>query len=191
MKVIFYALTTAALLLWSSPAYSHCDSLDGPVITDAKKALNQKNVDFVLIWVQKEDEAEIRKAFQDALAMREINSETQEFADRYFFETLVRVHRKGEGATFTGLKAAGIGFGPAIDAAEKTVTSKSVESAKQLLLHTVEERLEQRFQKMRSKQNYDPKDVEAGREYVAAYVDFIHYMEEVYALGENEEHHHP
>ncbi|HSE39258.1 MAG TPA: DUF6448 family protein [Acidobacteriota bacterium] len=194
MKFRFCLFTVIAivLLLWSASAYSHCDALDGPVITDAKKALNTKNVNLVLIWVQKDDETEIRKAFEKTLTMRTLNPEAQEFADRYFFETLVRIHRRGEGAAFSGLKEAGQGFGPAIAAADKAVLSESVESAKQLLLHTVEEGIEQRFKKMKSKQNYDRNDVAAGREYVAAYVDFIHYMEGVYTLGsKNEEHDHP
>jgi uncharacterized protein DUF6448 len=189
MKFGLCILAAVALIsLCSGVAYSHCDALDGPVITEAKKALDSKNVNLVLIWVQKNDEAEIRKVFDETLEMRAINSMAKEFADRYFFETLVRIHRKGEGAAYNGLKPAGQDFGPAINAADKAVTSRSIESAKELVLRSVQDGLEQRFERLKAKQNYDRNDIEAGREYVAAYVDFVHYVENVYSLGELTEH---
>jgi hypothetical protein len=89
------------------------------VVQAAQKALETGNVHLVLIWVQKPDEAEITEAFQKALAVRKLNAEAKELADRYFFETLVRIHRAGEGAPYTGLKPAGRDLGPAIPAADK------------------------------------------------------------------------
>ena len=44
-------------------------------------------------------------------------------ADRLLFETAVRVHRAGEGATFTGLKPAGLDVGPAIPLAERALAT--------------------------------------------------------------------
>src|SRR5512139_1003848 len=82
----------------SGKCYAHCDGLDGPVVIAAKNALETENVNLVLIWVQKKDEAEIRKVFQRTLAVRKLNSEAKELADMNFFETLVRIHRAGEGA---------------------------------------------------------------------------------------------
>ena len=38
-----------------------------------------------------------------------------------------------------------------------------------------------RFQKVLATKHFDTKDVRAGREHVKAYVDFVHYAEEVYA----------
>lgn len=161
MKFELYILATIALIsLCSGIAYSHCDAIDGPVIIDAKKALDSKNVNLVLIWVQKNDEVEICKAFDETLKMRMINPEAKEFADRYFFETLVRIHRKGEGAAYTGLKATGQDFGPAITAADKAVISRSIESAKELVVRSVQDGLEQRFERLKAKQNYDRNDVE-------------------------------
>lgn len=199
MKFLFAVMIVTLLLFAPGIARSHCDTLDGPVIMDAKKALDTENVNLVLIWVQKKDEAEIRKAFEETLSMRKLNPQAKGFADRYFFETLVRIHRAGEGAAYTGLQPAGQDLDPAIAAADKAVTSGSIESAKQLLLHTVEEGLMQSFDEVKAKQNYDKNDVAAGREYVAAYIRFIHYLEGVHAMAvkgadhstQSSEHTHP
>jgi hypothetical protein len=64
--------------------------MDGPVIKAAQRALETGNINLVLIWVPKDDEAEIKKAFQKTLTVRKLNSQAKELADMYFFETLVR-----------------------------------------------------------------------------------------------------
>src|SRR5512147_2580967 len=78
-------------------ASAHCDGMDGPVVKAAQKALAAGNVNLALIWVQPGDEGEVRKVFQRTLAVRRLNPEARELADTYFFETLVRLHRSGEG----------------------------------------------------------------------------------------------
>ena len=95
-------------------ASAHCDGFDGPVVKAAQKALQTADVNQVLIWVQPQDEDEIKTAFEETLAVRQLNPQAQAFADRYFFETLVRIHRAGENAPYTGLKPAGRDLGPAI-----------------------------------------------------------------------------
>ena len=49
-------------------------------------------------------------------------------ADLYFFETVVRVHRAGEGAAYNGLKPAGLDEGPVIPIAEKAIETASPEA---------------------------------------------------------------
>ena len=85
----------------------HCDGMDGPVVKAAQKALEIGNVNLVLIWVQKADETEIRNAFAQTMQVRKLSPEAKALADRYLFEALVRLHRVGEGAPYTGLKPAG------------------------------------------------------------------------------------
>src|SRR5688572_7912286 len=99
-------------------AFAHCDSLDGPVVKAAQKALDTQNVDLVLVWGRPEDESEIRIAFNKTLAVRTLGQMAKELADRYFYETVVRLHRAGEGAPYTGLKPAGRDLGQAIPAAD-------------------------------------------------------------------------
>src|SRR6185436_13630003 len=106
-------------------ALAHCDGLDGPVVKAAQRALDTRNPAPVLIWVQDKDEREIRTAFEQTLAVRELSPQAKELADRFFFETVVRVHRAGEGAPFTGLQPAGRDLGPAIPAADKALDEGS------------------------------------------------------------------
>ncbi len=186
------AFALVALLLAPGTALAHCDGLDGPVVTAARKALETGNVNLVLSWVQKADEAEIKAAFQKTLAVRKLNPQAKELADTYFFETLVRVHRAGEGAPYTGLKPAGRDLGPAIPAGDKAIEARSAEALLKLLTDTVHEGLHGRFHQAVEKSGYSKDDVQAGREYVKAYVEYIHYVEGLYeaAKGPAEGHLH-
>lgn len=159
--------------------FAHCDTLGGPVIKAAKKALESGDVRPVLIWVQKQDEATIQKAFQKTLAVRKLNAEAQELADMYFFETLVRIHRAGEGAPFTGLKPAGAEE-PPIAAADKAVESGRVDELAGEISAHVSAGIKKHFHDLMEKKKTMMKSVEAGREFVAAYVTFIHYVEKLY-----------
>ena len=95
------AAVAAAIVGWSATAGAHCDTLDGPVVAAARKALDSNNVNLVLLWVQKKDDAAIRKHFDKTVAVRKAGGQAKELADMYFFETLVRIHRAGEGAGYT------------------------------------------------------------------------------------------
>lgn len=55
------------LLFSPSLALAHCDTLDGPVVKDAKAALETKDVTPVLKWVAKEREEGVKAAFDNAL----------------------------------------------------------------------------------------------------------------------------
>jgi len=176
-----WSLVVAALvLLVPRPAWAHCDGLDGPVVKAAQRALETRNLAFALIWVQEDDEAEIRASFDQTLAVRGLGPQARALADRYFFETLVRVHRAREGAPFTGLKPAGRDLGPAIPAADKAVDSGSVDEVVKLLVGTLEDRLREHFTHLMASRSDRKDDVAAGRAYVKAYVDFIHYVERAY-----------
>ncbi len=168
------------LFLGANNAFAHCDGLDGPVVKAAQKALETGNVNLVLIWVQQKDEAEIKRAFEQTLQVRKLSPEAKQLADVYFFETLVRVHRAGEGAPYTGLKPAGRDLGPAIPAGDKALETGAAEPLVKLLTDTVHNGLHETFTEARAKKNFNRDDVEAGREYVKAYVTFIHYVEGLY-----------
>ncbi len=168
------------LVISSTQVSAHCDGLDGPVVKAAKKALETENVNLVLIWVKKEFEEEIRNSFQNTLKVRKLSQEAKEMADLYFFETLVRLHRQGEGAPYTGLKPAGRDLGPAIPLADKSIELKSAKELFQLLTDEVHNGLHKYFQNVVSKKDYNTNDVDAGREFVESYVLFVHFVERVY-----------
>ena len=112
--------------------------------------------------------------------MRKLGPQAQAFADRYFFETLVRLHRAGENAPYTGLKPAGRDLGPAIPAADKALETGSDEAVIQLLTTKVQEGLRNHFKEVIEKKNFATDDLAAGREFVESYVTYIHYVEGLY-----------
>jgi len=179
-RLIAVAAGVGFFALLPARALAHCDGLDGPVVKAAQRALATRNPALVLIWVQEKDEPEIRKAFEQTLAVRELSPQARELADRFFFETLVRVHRAGEGAPFTGLKPAGRDLGPAIPAADEAVRVGSVEPVRHLLTVAIQDRLRHQFGEVMATKTFQPDDVAAGREYIKAYVEFIHFVERLY-----------
>jgi hypothetical protein len=175
----FAVIAAAVALTWGTAAQAHCDTLDGPVVSEARKALDTGNVNLVLGWVQKKDEAEIRGAFQKASTVRKSGAAAKDLADSYFFETLVRVHRAGEGAPYTGLKPAGE-IEPAIAAADKSIETGKLEPVAKLVIDRTKEGLHKQFDEVAAKKKYNPNDVAAGRAYVGAYVEYVHYVERLY-----------
>lgn len=185
-----FALATALTLLVGQSALAHCDTMDGPVVAAARQALQKGDVNPVLIWVSKDNEAEIKAAFQKTLAVRKLNPAAKDLADTYFFETLVRVHRQGEGAPYTGLKPAGSDLGPAIPAADKALASGDVDVVHKLLADAMQSGLRDKFEKVHARKNFAPGDIAAGREYVEAYVTYLHYVERLYEATKTDAHGH-
>lgn len=182
----------SALGLFAVWGIGHCDGVDGPVVQLAIKALDSGNVNHVLPWVQEKDESEIRRAFDHALSVRKLSRDAKALADRHFFETLVRIHRAGEGAPFTGLKPAGRDLGPAIPAADMALKDGSIEKVVKLLTDAVGKGLRQNFHAAFSHREFAPDDVKAGREFVEVYVPYIHYVERLWRDATSTTHgHHP
>ena len=175
-----FVIGLAFLVSGAGTAFAHCDGLDGPVVAAARKALQANNVNLVLIWVQPPDEAELKNVFQQTLAVRKLSAESRALADRNLFETLVRLHRAGEGAPYTGLKPAGRDLGPAIPAADRSLESGDTRALETLLVNQLRDGLHGAFAAVQSKRGYDPNDVAAGREYVKAYVEYVHFVERLH-----------
>jgi len=168
-------------LILPKQAEAHCDSMDGPVVLAAQEALETGDVNLVLIWVNKEQEDQIRSSFQKALDVRDENEQVREMADMYFFETLVRLHRESEGATYTGLKPAGTDFGPVIPAGDHALETGSLKELRDLIVREFEAGLHAYFDEMMEAKEFDANDVEAGRDFVHKYVEFMHYAAPVYS----------
>lgn len=182
-----------ALLLWALVplgAEAHCDGLDGPVVKAAKAALEANDVNLVLVWVLEEYEPEVRSAFRRTLAVRELSEEAMELADMYFFETVVRLHRLGEGAPYTGLKPAGRDLGPAIPAADRALQTGDIEPLLELLSEELRIGLLQHFRRALNAQDYESSDIDAGREFVESYVVYVHFVERLYETASASVHGH-
>lgn len=168
------------LALLPRAASAHCDTLGGPVVSAARVALEKGDVTPVLKWVKKEYEPEVRVAFASTMAVRSKGPEARELADMYFFETLVRLHRAGEGEPYTGLKPAGTDLGPAVEGADRALESGSVENLVKLVTADVAAGIRQRFERAAAARKGADESVAAGREYVEAYVDYVHYVERIH-----------
>ena len=164
------------MMLVPIAAAAHCDTLDGPVVTDARAALAAGEVTGVLRWVREADETQIRAAFSHALAVRKLGAEAQELADHFFFETLVRVHRAGEGAPYTGLQPAGSAL-PIVTRADAALDSGSAEALITQMQSHLRRGVTQRFTAALAAKEHAGHSVAHGRKYVAAYVEYIHYIE--------------
>ena len=144
----------------------HCDSLDGPVVRAASRALDAENVDLVLPFVHEDGEEELRQAFDLALEARTQGPEAHAVADRYFFETAVRIHRAGEGAPYTGLKPAGLDVGPVIPLAERAINDGDPTVLADFLATAVRDETRRRFDEMAAAQPGPHSTVPEVREYV-------------------------
>jgi hypothetical protein len=160
----------------------HCDTLDGPVVKTAKRALATGNVNLILPWVPQKAEAELKKAFRKTTQVRKASKEAAELADYWFFETAVRLHRAGEGAPYTGLKPAGLDWGPVVPRAEKAIEQEDAKEAIEFLSRTVEDEMKERFAHAMAKKKYDENDVKAAREYVHAMLGFVLYSHHLYTF---------
>lgn len=187
LKIDFGRLLAAILMVLSGTffaagsAYAHCDSMDGPVVRDAMRALTLEDVTPLLKWIGPGDEPELRSTFARTLAVRALGEDARELADRYLFETAVRLHRASEGEPFTGLKPAGTDPGPVVEASDQALLSGRADSLVETLTEAVEAGLLERFEHARAAQERSDESAAAGRRFVAAYVEFVHYAERVYS----------
>lgn len=159
----------------------HCDSLDGPVVKAAIRALEARNVNLVLPFVHKPGEEEVARAFDQVIQVRASDGPlTREVADRYFFETVVRVHRAGEGAPYTGLKPAGLSEGPVIPVAERAIETGSVDELLDVLGGAVRFEAKRRFDRVLQLKGHAEGGVDEAREYVEAMLGFEVYSHKLY-----------
>lgn len=168
----------AALVLALAPPMvrAHCDTLEGPVVTAARAALAAGQVTPVLMWVRPAGEPAVKAAFDQTLIVRQQSPQAAELADRWFFETLVRVHRAGEGAPYTGLKSGAVEE-PGIATADRALASGRPDELLKLTTVRLQSALTAKLERVRALQAHAAHSVEAGREYVAAYVDYLHFAE--------------
>jgi uncharacterized protein DUF6448 len=178
--VLIVAGLTWAAVSAAPPADAHCDTMDGPVVAAARAALAKGDVTPVLMWIKEDGEGETRAAFAKALVVRTKGPEARDLADMYFFETLVRLHRRGEGEPYTGLKPAGADPGPAVAGADKALESGSVDSLVSQVTESSSAGIRERFRHAMETRTHSGESVEAGRKYVEAYVEFLHYTERLF-----------
>ena len=177
-KICLLAIMAMGAVLLATPltAAAHCDTLDGPVIQDARKAIAAKDITPVLKWVKPKDENAVRIAFKKVLAGK---AKDHEAAEHRFFTVLVKIHRAGEGASFSGLKPAGA-VEPAVAEADKALTSGSSDALVKLITDDIAAGIKQRYERAAAAYQHKDESVAQGREFVEAYVEFTHYVERLH-----------
>ncbi len=171
-------LLSVILLSFASPqiASAHCDSYDGPVIKDALKALEQQNVELVLKWVEPKYDEIITDKFNQTLKLTGSNKEVNKILETHFLETLVRLHREGEGASFTGLKPVN-SMTPMVEMADNSLDKNDIDYVINKVNNHLGEVLRERFTKAMELSKSKDNSVKQGRAYVEAYVEYTHTLE--------------
>lgn len=168
---------TLSILINTALVTAHCDTMDGPVVADAKTAFEKNNVNYVLKWVKPEYENEIKTTFQQVMKVRALNADAKDLAEKYFYDLLVRLHRAGEGVPFTGVKPAGTPIDEKIKAADLSVDKNDFSYIKSIVPKEKSAHAKKLFDQAINLKNFNADDVKAGREYVEAYVQYSHYIE--------------
>jgi hypothetical protein len=160
----------------------HCDTLDGPVVAAARDALELDDVDLALPFVPVDGEEEVRLAFERARKARVEGAAAREVADLYFFDTVVRVHRRGEGAPHTGLKPAGLAVGPVIPLAEAAADTGDSGPLLGLLTEELEQQVARRLEKVRTLATHADEGVPAARAATSARLGLLVWAHKVHVL---------
>lgn len=74
--------------------------------------------------------------------------------------------------------------------ADKAIKDGSIEPLQKLLASTAQEGIRKNFEHVVAKRNFSKDDITAGREYVEAYVEFIHFIERIYEASASPAHGH-
>lgn len=188
-SILLFPIFLITLALTPLSAQAHCDAVDGPVATTAIKALDTRNVNLILPFAPVQAEPEISAAYEQALVVRGKDPEAKALADRYFMETVIRLHRAGEGAPYTGLQPAGADFGPAIPAAEKALEAGKMDELVALMADQVTRGIVDRFTDAVAHHSAPAEpataaEVAAARERVSAELGFISYVEGIHLATE-------
>lgn len=182
---VLFVVTFAVVLLRPVRASAHCDTMEGPTAQDGLRALDTGNLALALKWVAPSSEKELREGFEQARAARDLGPAARQVADRWFVENLVRIHRAGEGAPFSGVQPYGAPVDERVAAADAAIDSGDLAPLRGLVPAERWPELERRFATVLQRKDHDETDVDAGRAYIEAYVSFFKYAE-----GEDHEHGH-
>lgn len=181
-KVSHYFIATLLAVLAvivSKPALAHCDSYDGPVITDARKALEANNPEPVFKWISSKQEKEVISLFNKTVALKNGDKEIYQVIEKYFFETLVRLHRETEGAPYTGLKAPGT-TKQIVQMSDHALSTENIGELVSKLNKHIERVILEKYHKTAELNQTKNESVESGRAFVEAYIDYTHTIEAIH-----------
>ena len=189
LQIILSIVFGSLLMLFAAlPTSAHCDSYDGPVIKDATKALETNNVNLVLKWITEEQEQEIIPLFNKAYSLKNGDEEVYAIVEKYFFETLVRLHRETEGASYTGLKPAGT-TKQIIQMTDKALEIRNADDFLIKFNSHIDKVVSEKYQKVAELDKSKDNSKKQGRTFVEAYVDYTHTVEALHDILEHSDSH--
>lgn len=177
IKKFRFIATFLLIGAFSISANAHCDTMDGPTVIDGQKAMKENNINYALKWVQPNSEKELKEAFNLSMKVKDLSPESKQIAEKYFFGELVRIHRQGEGAPYTGVKPTGTTIDKKVLAADKSIEIGNLSPLENLIEKDKKAELKKRFDQVMALKNFDINNVDAGREYIEAYVKFFKFAE--------------
>lgn len=180
-RSLFIILMALVLGMLPQNSFAHCDSYDGPVIRDALKALENNDSALVMKWVDPKHEKEITDLFSKTIKYKSGDQEVYDLLEKHFLETLVRVHREGEGEPYTGLKPAG-STKQIIKLTDIALEEEDFEGFLLKFNGLVEAILKEKYEKVAQLKKVKDQSDQKGREYVAAYVDYTHTIEKMHDI---------
>lgn len=171
--------TLVFMLGFASTSQAHCDRVNGPVATDAREALETGDISHALIWVTDQQAEELKSTFEQSLTVYNKGNESQKLAERYFMSETVRLHREAEGMPFTGLKPAQPSSED-IQIAEQALASGELAPVTDMLANEIQKKTSELYSKAMEAKNNKDNNVEAGRKWADAYVQYIVYVHKLY-----------
>ncbi|MTK12512.1 MAG: hypothetical protein F8N39_10635 [Clostridiaceae bacterium] len=161
------------------------DTMDGPIVTAAELALEMENVNYILPFVKKKFETELKEAFDNTVIVRELSGEAAEVADYWFFETAVRLYMLGVGKPYKGIKQSRHKNDRVIHEAYKAIENQDKTAFETFLMDSLRETLETKYEITVSKKDYDVNDTDSAREYMNSMQDFVEFSIEIFRIIES------
>jgi hypothetical protein len=158
------------------------------VVRAARRALGEERVAVVLPFVPKAAEKEVTELFHKVVHARKADPVSRDVADEHFFDTVVRLHRAGEGAPFTGLKPAGLDVGPVIPVAEHAAESGDGRALEDILVDVVRAEVQRRLRHLAHLRPEMEHGVDHAREYVKASLGLQVWAHALYTAAQTEPH---
>ncbi len=157
----------------------HCDGMDGLVVKAAEESLEMENINYILPFIREKYEDELKDVFERTLSVRELSGDAAELADYWFFETAVRLHLKGRGMPYTGLKPSQLNERPVVKMAGQAVRTENMNDLMNFILSSIKEDVWSRFEDVISKKDYEINDVDDARDYVDSLLNFYSYLQQL------------
>ncbi|KOH43512.1 hypothetical protein NC99_35960 [Sunxiuqinia dokdonensis] len=142
----------------------------------------------MLKWITDEQEQKIVPLFNKTYNLKNGDKEVYTLVEKHFLETLVRLHRETEGASYSGLKPAGT-TKQIIQMTDKALDEGNVDDFLTKLNSHINKVIQEKYQKVSELNKVKDNSEEQGRAFVAAYVDYTHTVEALHDVMEHDGNH--